>query len=215
MSLNSIETAEFVFELTDEQYTRAVDFIGCMAQPIGKNDFCDEKPVPPTPAPVEVGKGHMCCSLPAYIGTKVIGAEEMCDYDFHIKFKGNKPAWEGTIHDIKEGYHVQHLNPDGTVYDSWSPKDVFKMAYRKVDDGITFGDAVYFLKKERKVARKGWNGKGMWLELVPSNAWARLFGNTTDYKNCDFIAMKTADNKYVPWLASQTDVLADDWMVIE
>lgn len=80
---------------------------------------------------------------------------------------------------------------------------------------FNFGNAIGYLKKGRKVARKGWNGKGMWLFLVPSDGWALLFGNTTDYENNPFIAMKTADNKYVPWLASQTDMLAEDWEVIE
>lgn len=165
-------------------------------------------------SPSQPCAGHMHCSLPAYIGTKIIGAEPMLLCDFEAKYKNigcDQPEGQK-----QEGYHVEYYNPDGVPpYHSWSPKDVFENAYRKVDDGVTFGDAVFFLKQWKKVARKGWNGKGMWLEFVPSNGWNRLFGNTTDIQNGDFIAMKTADNKYVPWLASQTDVLADDWMVIE
>jgi len=78
-----------------------------------------------------------------------------------------------------------------------------------------FGWALGALKNGKKVSRTGWNGKGMWLELVPADCWTKLFGNTTDYENCPFISMKTADDKIVPWLASQTDLLAEDWGIAE
>jgi len=76
---------------------------------------------------------------------------------------------------------------------------------------MDFGDAVRALKAGNKVAREGWNGKGMWLVLGdPANVlvW-------DDYPMLPFIAMKTADGKMLPgWLASQTDILAEDWVVV-
>ncbi|MFC1140867.1 Gp49 family protein [Pasteurella multocida] len=88
---------------------------------------------------------------------------------------------------------------------------------------FNFGYALNLLKKGKKVSRAGWNGKGMYLFLV--------YGETVRYHinhecfhtqpddagiQClDAIYMKTADNKLVPWLASQTDVLAEDWNVID
>ena len=64
-----------------------------------------------------------------------------------------------------------------------------------------------------RVSRAGWNGKGMWLTIVSS--W--MCGSTPDlgaFPTAPFIAMKTADGKIVPWLASQTDILAEDWDLV-
>ena len=84
-------------------------------------------------------------------------------------------------------------------------------------ENLSFGNATEKMKLGDKVARKGWNGKVMFLFLINGNAWEF----TTDVSGVDeidtlpFICMKTADNKLVPWLASQTDVIADDWCVVE
>lgn len=68
---------------------------------------------------------------------------------------------------------------------------------------LNFGDAIQFLKDGRKVAREGWNGKGMWLALqVP---------DTNSKMSLPYIYMRTVSGDLVPWLASQTDVLAEDW----
>lgn len=72
---------------------------------------------------------------------------------------------------------------------------------------MDFGDAVRALKTDARVSRAGWNGKGMWLALQVPDAHSKM--------SLPYIYMKTADEKLVPWLASQTDVLADDWSVVE
>lgn len=80
---------------------------------------------------------------------------------------------------------------------------------------MNFGQAIETLKVGEKVARAGWNGKGMWLNLV--QAWDYYPGNkhsALGTEKLPWIGMKTADNKFVPWLASQTDMLADDWMIV-
>ena len=86
---------------------------------------------------------------------------------------------------------------------------------------MDFGKALEALKAGSKVARSGWNGKGMFLFLVPGSTFkvsrAPLLGiypEGTEINYCPHIDMKTADEKVVPWLASQTDVLADDWIVV-
>jgi len=75
------------------------------------------------------------------------------------------------------------------------------------------------MKKGRKVARVGWNGKGMWLRHVePYNDMGitdAQVDKVTDATLLPWIGMKTADNKFVPWLASQTDMLAEDWVIVE
>jgi len=79
----------------------------------------------------------------------------------------------------------------------------------------TFGQAVEALKAGKMVSRKGWNGKGMYLLMIESGKWG--LGTVYEQINKDtdgflpWIGMKTADNKFVPWLASQTDILATDW----
>jgi hypothetical protein len=72
---------------------------------------------------------------------------------------------------------------------------------------MVFGEALGALKTNWRVARTGWNGKGMWLEIQRPDLGSKM---TRPY-----IYMKTADNQFVPWVASQTDILADDWVVVE
>lgn len=88
--------------------------------------------------------------------------------------------------------------------------------------GLTFGDALSLLKRGTKVARAGWNGKKMFLFLVPGSQFtvnrAPLLGIYPEGTQIDYhphIDMKTADDKVVPWLASQSDMLAEDWGVVE
>ena len=82
---------------------------------------------------------------------------------------------------------------------------------------MSFGEAVKAMSVGDKVARSGWNGKGMFLFMVAGNTWnfesdvAGIDGLDT----CSFICMKTADNKLIPWLASQSDVLSYDWTILE
>jgi hypothetical protein len=74
---------------------------------------------------------------------------------------------------------------------------------------MDFGWALDELKERTLVRRFGWNGKGMYLFLVTPSEYTIL--GWEGMEHCPFIAMKTADEKVVPWLASQTDMLADDW----
>ena len=159
-----------------------------------------------------------------YIGTKLIHAEPMTRQAYN-DFRGwTLPADEdGT----DEGYLVEYLDggKSNTTthagYVSWSPKEQFDNAYRKTA-GMSFGLAVEAVKKGHKVARAGWNGKGMFLFLVAGSQIkvnrAPLLGTFPEGTEINYhahIDMKTADNKVVPWLASQTDVLADDWCIVE
>ena len=90
---------------------------------------------------------------------------------------------------------------------------------------MSFGSALTLLKDGHRVARSGWNGKGMWLVLVqpdddanvPPRPTYAVSGIVDDATNgcLPWIGMKTADNKFVPWLASQTDVLAEDWQIVD
>lgn len=81
---------------------------------------------------------------------------------------------------------------------------------------MTFGKALDALKAGKRVARAGWNGKGMWLLLV--NGWTVDVEYETVLHGLlpiPWIGMKTATADFVPWLASHTDVLAEDWMEVD
>lgn len=160
---------------------------------------------------------QMFHSLPAYIGTKMVGAEPMTKGEFEKVFRRVHPDNSPVEAD---GYHVQYDNPNGSVYDSWSPKNVFDVAYRLLDGGLTFGDAIFFLKQGKKVARKGWNGKEMYIYLLKwedlQDAMMECEEYTDVQKYLSTICMKTADNKILTgWLASQTDMLCEDWCIVE
>lgn len=75
---------------------------------------------------------------------------------------------------------------------------------------MDFGWALNVLGHGDRVCRSGWNGKGMYLFMVTGWEITNPDGSP-ELEKYPFIAMKTADNKLVPWLASQTDVLANDW----
>jgi len=74
------------------------------------------------------------------------------------------------------------------------------------DDGFSFSGALIAIKDGDKVARRNWNGKGMYVALLPASASSAM---TRAY-----IYMKTVNNELVPWVASQTDLLADDWYIV-
>ncbi len=85
---------------------------------------------------------------------------------------------------------------------------------------MDFGKAIEAMKSGKKVAREGWNGKGMFIytggcslpfpPLPENEKWL-----VDAFPMSVFVIMKTADNNLIPWLASQTDILAEDWQVVE
>lgn len=132
-----------------------------------------------------------------YIGTKIIHAEPM-------------------ERNGREGYRVVY-EPDG--YESWSPKEVFEEAYRQTD-GMNFGLVLEAAKKGKRIARAGWNGKGMYVFLANVNDFHTMADlsefEDQDVEVGDALVMRTAQRGFQPgWLASQADMLADDWYIVE
>lgn len=104
---------------------------------------------------------------------------------------------------------------------SWSPAAQFDAAYR-VTNGLTFGLAVEALKKGAKVARTGWNGKGLFVYLVPENSYPAqtgvakaFFGEGALVPYSAYLALKGADGVVNTWAPSCGDALADDWQVVQ
>ncbi|WP_204120230.1 DUF2829 domain-containing protein [Levilactobacillus wangkuiensis] len=87
---------------------------------------------------------------------------------------------------------------------------------------MTFGEAIEALKAGEQLKRKGWNGKGIFIALMPGNSFEDCGGHkcmTHDYIYIDTTGLQTTNDSApldrLPWLASQTDMLADDWEVVQ
>lgn len=165
-----------------------------------------------------------------HVGQKEILATPMNRLDYNIKRGWELPKNENGE---DEGYLVEYLNGGekntdfSENYVSWSPKKVFEKAYRKNGE-LTFGMALEQLKKGKKVCRTGWNGKGMFLFLLPAGQIPKsaihdpklrevLSKNNKDhFEALGSIRMKTADDKILTgWLPSQTDMLSEDWLILD
>jgi len=119
-----------------------------------------------------------------------------------------------------DGYLVEYLDggkPNHECHEgyiSWSPKEQFENAYRTSGE-LTFGDAIFLMKKGSKVRRKGWNGKGIFIAIQTPDAHSNM---TSPYIYIDTTGLQTdnldAPKTRVPWLASQTDMMAEDYVVI-
>lgn len=99
-------------------------------------------------------------------------------------------------------------------YKSSVPLSVFRRDFRQNGE-LSFGDALVALESGKRVARSGWNGKGMWLKHIEPHSYNVTDYNALGYEKRPFIIMRDAVGAIVPWLASQTDVLAKDWSVLD
>lgn len=148
--------------------------------------------------------------MPMYIGTKLVQAKPMSLGEYN-----KRRSWPITGEDLcKDGYLVRY-QPDG--YESWSPKEVFEQAYRQVD-GLSFGLAIEAAKKGKKITRKGWNGKGQYVVLGRSFSYFTDGKEIHDTYHGDIgstaLVFVGTRGSQVGWLASQSDMLADDWMLL-
>lgn len=116
-----------------------------------------------------------------------------------------------------DGYEVTY--EDGHI--SWSPKEAFEKAYRKVEDGcMSFGLALEAVKMGEAIARKGWNGKDQFVYLVDGtdlqNALKYGYGEYVGEPTItSTLAIKTSSNHIqIGWLATQSDMLAEDWYIV-
>ncbi len=153
-----------------------------------------------------------------YIGTKLINATAMNRLEYNQFRDWDLPSDEDGADD---GYLVEYL--DGgkantekySGYVSWSPREQFDNAYRRTE-GMSFGLAIEAMKKGLKIARKGWNGKGIFIKLQIPDTNSKM---TSQYIYIDTTGLETdntsAPKSLVPWLASQTDMLSDDWVLVD
>lgn len=157
-----------------------------------------------------------------FYGTKRIAAKPINRREYN-EFRGwDLPSDENGD---DEGYLVEYLdggkpNVDGfDGYVSWSPKEQFDKAYQSISS-MSFGHAVQALKEGHKVARAGWNGANQYVYHVPANRYPvqtdaakAEFGEYVPYRA--YLALKTAQGDVATWVPSISDVLADDWQIVE
>lgn len=153
-----------------------------------------------------------------YIGTKMVMAAPALRMDdgkgnVRVELLSNNPMPQpGDALDM--GYKVVY--PDG--YESWSPQDVFEKAYRQTA-GMSFGLAIEAAKMGKKIARAGWNGKSQYVELAYCISYKNNAAEVINVNHCNIgnkaLAFVGTSGVQMGWLASQADMLADDWMIVE
>ena len=142
------------------------------------------------------------------------------------------PSWKGYW--VKEGNTIKMYCKDGNVLDIRETEDVFYTLGNiasdewevvdecNIDLNITtfsFGEAIRKLKAGKKVARKGWNGKNQYIELATNISYVSANGEIVNAEHEAIgnkaIAFVGTSGVQLGWLASQADMLAEDWIVVE
>lgn len=178
--------------------------------------------------------------LKLYKCHKTVLARPMTRGDYNTYRGWELPADEDGSDD---GYLVEYIDspnsnhPNHTGYLSWSPSEVFNNGYAEVKTNVVgtgqpFGWAIEQIKLGNKVRRQGWNGKGMFIVYMPpiwiqpasgtepgpkvNERTVKHIGEHTPLDCQPYIAMFNAQKQWIPgWLASQSDMLCDDWILVE
>ena len=142
------------------------------------------------------------------------------------------PSWEGywywdddkktIIMHTRDGEELDIRQTDRPEYtfsnvasDEWQVADEKNCPELGGVATFSFGDAIKYLKRGLKVSRKGWNGKGMYLFLADGEDLTSCLSEG-DFECASSVCMKTAQNTIcVGWLASQADMLSEDWTFFE
>lgn len=159
---------------------------------------------------------------------KFIDALELLKQGKKIKL----PSWSGYW--VKEDDTVKMYCKDGRVLDIRETEDVFYTLsniasedWKLAEDEeihldvhtFTFGEAIRRLKVGQKVSRKGWNGKGQYIQLATGISYKLGAGKIVNCTHEDIgnkaIAFIGTSGVQMGWLASQADMLAEDWIVVE
>lgn len=147
-----------------------------------------------------------------YIDIKLVQAEPAYLLDKKAVQPTTWPIPEGST--AEEGYAV--LNPDGSMV--WTAKEEFEAACRPAD-AMTFGQAIEAAKNGKRISRAGWNGKSQYVELATGIGYVGADGKTVNAEHAAIgnkaLAFVGTSGVQMGWLASQADMLAEDWQIVE
>ncbi len=159
-----------------------------------------------------------------FMGTKTIWASAMTRAEYNKYRNWELPEDENGD---DRGYIVEYVDggpsnhPSHKGYISWSPEEVFNLSYQDINN-LSFSHAIQAVQKGEKVTRLGWNGKNMFIFLVPSSTFevSRLpllgiFEKGTKVYYNSHIDMKTDDGEICVWSPSQIDMASNDWRIIK
>lgn len=171
-------------------------------------------------------KTYICTKLIHAVPTKMVNGcpwpEDLPLPEISEPQKVNEHCGEIRDVRIEDGYMFTTSKEDR--YPQFLTADEFEKICRSTEN-MTFGDALLVLKQGKRVARKGWNGKNMsvayqkgYPDGIPCNkntaeAWGMQEGEL--FKCRPYLQMRCADGTFQMWLASQSDILADDWYIVQ
>jgi hypothetical protein len=170
--------------------------------------------------------------------------EEIKTYNIKLDDKENKVLLENVNFKQNEIYIIKiefdFSNIEGFIFGEWLYNITFNVPERKdvskgdnmgadeflehvseilKEDGVSFSKALKACKSGKRIQRKGWNGKGMFVYYVGEDSYpAKTKAAKNTFKDnvpyLPYLALKTVDEKVVPWTISQTDALAEDWVIL-
>ncbi|UIS65504.1 hypothetical protein [Acidovorax phage AP1] len=159
-----------------------------------------------------------------YEGTKRVLATPMTrgaynDYRGWTAPANEDPTDAGYLVEYQDGGKANH--PRHTGYISWSPADVFERSYRAVSGSMNFGQALAAIKAGQRIQRAGWNGRGMFVYLVPAASYPvqtgaakAHFGPGAMVPYDAYMAIKNVNETVSTWVPSVNDCLAEDWGIV-
>lgn len=164
-------------------------------------------------------------NMTTFIGVKIVDGRPMTRGQYNAYRGWPIPANENPD---DEGYLVDYRE---NKYQSWCPKGVFEK-HNRPTSGMPFGHAIEAARHGYKIARGGWNGADMFVVYMPAmslppfnsqepgkkvnDRTAKIIGPDAPLDCQAYFALYNAQKQWQPgWLASQSDMLADDWQIVE
>lgn len=122
------------------------------------------------------------------------------------------------IMEVSEGHvsidHICVFTRDGDIlntanFERYKDRDDWEVVS---ETGWSFDMALRFLKNGKCIERAGWNGKGLWVRMIKGNV--SIDSQVIGYRRTSFLEIKSINDTLTPWVPSQTDLLANDWQIV-